>query len=363
MLILDNKSAAPPSFLVKSPNSAVHGGMQCFAPQRAGIALFHADLQVQQALAQKSWNLKLPASSSSSHITTQAHMGSVTTQASDRSAASSYGFMGPGTASPALTGDGPGSGRELGAGVVGSARRGSFSAASDDRASSVLGLHSQECSFTSAGGVQGADSSSQQPDLEAGLGFQPQQQRSGHQQSHLASRQASCMDDTRVSKDSPAQPQPQQQIPPQQSARSSSFKGWFRSDSGGDGSSVQQLDGHSGPRSGSAASSRPASRLASAGSSLMHRLSQVVRGGLHSGILQPLGADGGHGAHELRLSVRIGVATGWLPYGCSLESSAVFVRAKSKLLYCSRSGPLLALSCITTCLSRTLCKTVSKRLC
>jgi hypothetical protein len=294
-------------------------------------------LQVQQALAQKSWNLKLPTSSSSSHITTQAHMGSITTQASDRSAASSYGFMGPGTGSPALTGGGPGSGRELGASVLDSARRGSFSAASDDRASSLgknsilPGLRSQDCSFTSAGNGQGADST-QQPDVEAGLGSQPQQHEHGHQQRHVACTHASCADDILVSKDISAQPLPQQQIPPQQSARSSSFKGWFRSDSGGGSSSVQQLDGHSELMSGSAGSSRPASRLASAGSALMHRLSQVVRGGLHSGLLQPLGADGAHGPQELRLSVRIGVATGWFPYGCScsLDSSAVFVRAKSK---------------------------------
>jgi hypothetical protein len=33
---------------------------------------------------------------------------------------------------------------------------------------------------------------------------------------------------------------------------------------------------------------------------------------------------------ELRLLVRIGIATGWLPYGCSLEGNAVTERAKSE---------------------------------
>jgi hypothetical protein len=90
---------------------------------------------------------------------------------------------------------------------------------------------------------------------------------------------------------------------------------------------------HSTQRSGSGTtgqSSRPTSRLYSAGSALISRLSRVVRGSLSgSRLLHPHAPDVDD-VQELRLSVRIGIATGWLVYGCSLEDSAVTERAKSE---------------------------------
>lgn len=61
----------------------------------------------------------------------------------------------------------------------------------------------------------------------------------------------------------------------------------------------------------------------------MSRLSRVVRSNLASGMLQPMGSDT-QDVQQLRLSVRIGIATGWLPYGNNLESCVVTERAKSK---------------------------------
>jgi hypothetical protein len=76
-----------------------------------------------------------------------------------------------------------------------------------------------------------------------------------------------------------------------------------------------------------------ASRLYSAGSSLMHRLSRVVRGNSRSGQL-PQGVLESTGVHELRLSVRIGIATGWLHYGSTVDNSLVTKRAKCEWLSC-----------------------------
>lgn len=60
----------------------------------------------------------------------------------------------------------------------------------------------------------------------------------------------------------------------------------------------------------------------------MRRFSVFGRSGLLSSSTQAAG-DTPH-QHHLHLSVRIGVATGTLPYGCDLNNCGVKDRAKSE---------------------------------
>jgi hypothetical protein len=102
---------------------------------------------------------------------------------------------------------------------------------------------------------------------------------------------------------------------------------WGRGQDAGAGSPFLLHQQDSQTTVSTAHSSRPISRLYSAGSMLMTRLTRVMRTNLGSGTA---GSAGQHDSQQLRLSVRMGIATGWLPYGCTLESSAVTERAKSK---------------------------------
>jgi hypothetical protein len=72
----------------------------------------------------------------------------------------------------------------------------------------------------------------------------------------------------------------------------------------------------------------------------MHRLSRVMRGNSRSGTL-PQRSTELAGVHELRLSVRIGIATGWLHYGSNVDNSLVTKRAKCEWLLCWVCAALL----------------------
>lgn len=299
-------------------------------------------LQVQQALAEKVWSLRLTSSSTSDH-TTRARAGSHTTQTSEPSITSSYGLIGPagpdsGSATPPLVGVGFRAGSVTGAtggGNVGTVKsHGSFSAASDDRGSSVMGVRSRNCSFTSAPG-QGAEAHVEVQPGDAVVDME-------HSRDLPAGRHALQIDDTRSTRDS-AQQQHQQLLRDALSTQQDS-KVTCRSSY----SLFKSFSGHSHDRSpfmlqhdsqttqgtgsvSSGQSLRPTSRLYSAGSALMSRLSRVVRSNIGSGMLQPMGSDT-QDVQQLRLSVRIGIATGWLPYGTNLESSVVTERAKSEYI-------------------------------
>jgi hypothetical protein len=75
-------------------------------------------------------------------------------------------------------------------------------------------------------------------------------------------------------------------------------------------------------------SSGSGSRLWSAGAAVIRRMSAFGRSGLLSSSTHapPDAAP----QHALHLSVRIGIATGRLPYGCNLNNCAVKDRAKSE---------------------------------
>lgn len=84
-------------------------------------------------------------------------------------------------------------------------------------------------------------------------------------------------------------------------------------------------------------SSGSGSRLWSAGVSVVRRFSMFGRSGLLSGSSHtPVAAPPQHALH---LSVRIGIATGRLPYGCDLNTCPVKDRAKSELIVGSRDHP------------------------
>lgn len=117
----------------------------------------------------------------------------------------------------------------------------------------------------------------------------------------------------------------QLKVPSQQSCETAPGSSFHVSEDSGFGGRVGQASasmtvGHRNAGSG-------ASRLYSAGSSLMHRLSRAMRGNARGGLLPQRYTDVA-GVHELRLSVRIGIATGWLHYGSNVDNSLVTKRAK-----------------------------------
>lgn len=75
-------------------------------------------------------------------------------------------------------------------------------------------------------------------------------------------------------------------------------------------------------------SSSSGSRLWSAGAAVIRRMSVFGRSGLLSTSMRAPADPGSHAA--LHVSVRIGIATGRLPYGCNLNNCAVKDRAKSE---------------------------------
>lgn len=320
-----------------------HGHIVCGAVPRDRLMLRSAKcvvdargcfvLQVQQALSEKVWSLRMTPGASSHH-TTRAHHGSQTTQTSEPSVASSYCLIGSGTATPPLSAGGPRVGSMTGAfGRL----HDSFTAASSDRGSSVAGMRSRECSFTAGPGQHG--------DVEVGgAGLEPGRDPLLLQQP--VSKHVFQVDDTRGGKDSGPQLLQQQSetLPPQHQGKNASRNGHAQhkplpTDSHDHPVSpfTEQHCSQSTQWSGSGTtgqSPRATSRLYSAGSALMSRLSRVVRSNLSgSGLLHPYVPDV-HDVQELRLSVRIGIATGWLLYGCSLEGSAVTERAKSECHHC-----------------------------
>lgn len=77
-------------------------------------------------------------------------------------------------------------------------------------------------------------------------------------------------------------------------------------------------------------SSSSGSRLWSAGAAVIRRMSVFGRSGLLSTSMRAPADPGSHAT--LHVSVRIGIATGRLPYGCDLNNCAVKDRAKSEWL-------------------------------
>jgi hypothetical protein len=75
-------------------------------------------------------------------------------------------------------------------------------------------------------------------------------------------------------------------------------------------------------------SSSSGSRLWSAGAAVIRRMSVFGRSGLLNSSMRTPAEPGSHAA--LHVSVRIGIATGRLPYGCELNNCAVKDRAKSE---------------------------------
>lgn len=75
-------------------------------------------------------------------------------------------------------------------------------------------------------------------------------------------------------------------------------------------------------------SSGSGSRLWSAGAAVIRRMSAFGRSGLLSSSTHAPADTAPQ--HALHLSVRIGIATGRLPYGCDLNNCAVKDRAKSE---------------------------------
>jgi len=334
----------------------------------------HLNVQVQQALGDKVWEHRHLALIEGS-IRQQG--GSHTAETSDLSVSSSYAMIGSGTPSPLLsmvTAAG-GSQTDTQPQVPGRLH-GSFSAASDDpgdhgsscgRGSSSLGFRSRDCSFTAAPGqvlargdvelgvlpastsASGNTTQAQGTGLcsqgqgPARLGADLQQQRKTPQQ-QLRSRLEPDGDDDLLGHHDTQQQQPQHRWGARKLTQS--FRQAAKpeaSPSAAAAAAAQAQEGHRlqlgswiagtgvSQHSGTVStvqSSRPSSRLYSAGSALMHRLSRAVRSNFSSAILQPAGSD--HGIQELRLSVRIGIATGWLTYGATLDNSKIKERAKSK---------------------------------
>lgn len=290
-----------------------------------------------------------------------------TTQPSEHSASSSYALMGSGgvTTPPgpsAATAAAGGGARHFGGGgvaygsqggnMLGSSRNfGSFSAASDDRASDrassstidpttgvVFPCHSQECSFTSVPGRQGGD-------IEVG--------------NALGGSVGAAADDTQPGRDTAnsLQCQQQQQFMKGLIGRLTPLSGSSTSKCSNPPSSTPRalpdspslelphadsmLTSQHSSSIATVPSSRGTSRLYSAaGSMIMQMLPRRMRSTMHSSMMPPLGSDNQQDA--LRLSVRIGIATGWLCYGSSLENCAVKDRAKSEFLtrmcVCVRAG-------------------------
>lgn len=276
--------------------------------------------QVQQTLNETVWSLRL-ATLSPPH-----RAGSQTTQTSEPSTTLSYGLIGcdAGSATPPLAphrhrAAGMTAAAAAGAAGLGKLPRqhGSFSGSSDDRGSSVVGMRSQDCSFSSGvlGQHDGAAVTSQQAGdavVEMGNSSRDAYQQRDQQQPACAA----------------AQPDG---VAPSKSSFSVLRSFWGRGQDAGGGSPFLLHQQDSKTTASTAPSSRPTSRLYSAGSMLMSRLSRVMRTNLGSGTT---GSAGQPDIQQLRLSVRIGIATGWLPYGCTLESSAVTERAKSECVEC-----------------------------
>lgn len=195
-------------------------------------------------------------------------------------------------------------------------QHGSFSGSSDDRGSSVVGMRSQDCTFTSGvlGQHDGAAVTQQhQGDTVVDMASSSRDAKQQRDQQQPAACAAAQLTDG---------------VAPSKSSFSVLRTLWVgRGQDTGGGSPFLLHPQDSQTTASTAHSSRPTSRLYSAGSMLMSRLSRVMRTNLGSGTA---GSAGQQDIQQLRLSVRIGIATGWLPYGCTLESSAVTERAKSE---------------------------------
>lgn len=315
------------------------------------------------------WGLKTAASPDNS---VRPRMHSHTTQASDGSASSSYGMMGSGYGTPggvaaaaAAAAAAAGGRGGFGAGpTVQQAPgrlQGSFSG-SEDRGSSlgrVTAHSSRECSFTSgrpvpADNLKGdielgmmrlpadvdepadhlqppapsaswsssqlhSDSHAHHADdtmLVKGILHQQQQQHNNRPLGRL-SRTSDVPGST--SKAVMSLPLPSAGLSPATSTQSRGLSATF--------SASSRVSQHSGT-SADGINVRGTSRLYTAGSVLVQRLSRALRSNINSSLLPPLGSDT-HNLQQLRLSVRIGVATGWLQYGCTLDNCVIKERAKS----------------------------------
>lgn len=284
-------------------------------------------LQVQQTLNETVWSLRL-ATLSPPHRT-----GSQSTQTSEPSTNHSYGLMGcdTGSATPQTGPHAPHAAGMSGAAGLGKLPRqhGSFSGSSDLRGSSVVGLGSRDCSFTS--GVLGQHDGAAVAAITA-----PQQAGDAVVDMGSSSRDAKQQRDQQPHACAAAQ------LPDGVAHSKSSFSVlrslWGRGQDAGGGSPFLLHQQDSQTTVSTAHSSRPTSRLYSAGSMLMTRLTRVMRTNLGSGTV---GSAGQHDIQQLRLSVRMGIATGWLPYGCTLESSAVTERAKNYVSEVANGGQVL----------------------
>jgi hypothetical protein len=251
------------------------------------VLLLHAPTptpapQVTQALQQRVWSMRVAPGEQSRKPQLPAVLSAKLSETA--SAASSYDMLAPDGSLTARTVSGAGSS---------SRQPGSYSTLGDDR-SSTGGLRSRECSF-STGPSMLQEQHKDQPGIPQDTHTQPDQTL------HIT------------------QQQQQQQL--QGSKQQAGILLLGPSASGGarpsSGSTTQQR------------SSAGESRLLSAGSVLVRRLSQLSRRATLSGQLLPVTQEL-RDMQELQLSVRIGIATGSLPYGSDVACSSVKHRAKGE---------------------------------